>query len=106
MKIRNVTKADWPSINYLASNEVQEGDHSVFESEWTTRRRDPSINRYSFVIESSDEIVCYAALEEVPGFEGFRMFLVTDWSKPDQSDVDLSVSELERIARENNIYRL
>lgn len=103
MKVRTVREDDWRKIDYLASNEVQEGEHTAFENEWTVRRRDVSVDRFHFVLEENGEVVSYAALEKDSADKGYRMFLVMDWSGEDRLFADQSIEEIERIAREQGI---
>jgi hypothetical protein len=87
MQIRDVEEEDWPSIAQLASNEVQEGDHSGgIDADWIARRRAPARDRIHAVLESGSTIVGYCAIErwddEPSGL--YRVFIVMDWESSDR----------------------
>lgn len=88
IKSRVVVETDWPRIDYLASNAVQEADHSGNESEWKKRRLEFNGIRHHSVVESSSQVVGYCSLERSTDEtkKGFRAFLVTDWN-PENAEI-------------------
>ena len=94
---RPVQKEDWDRINWLASDSVQEADHSQFDAEWTRKRREFAHEELQSVVEKDGKVVGYCALEIDESKDGFRVFLVADWSL---GAIDLHTSlfdELERL---------
>jgi len=59
-----------------------------------------------FVLERKGEVVSYAALEKDPTADGYRAFLVMDWSSDCRDIADASYRELVRIVGERDIRRL
>jgi hypothetical protein len=74
--VRTPTNEDWEQINGLASNEVQEADHSLYEAHWRRRRREFDGERCESVLMRGDEVVAFCRIEGDPSCEGFRAFVV------------------------------
>ena len=82
-QIRDVRDTDWPSIAWLASNEVQQADHSGVDHLWVEKRRSFDGFREQAVLESDGSIVGYCAIERAAddADDTYRVFLVADWDK-------------------------
>jgi hypothetical protein len=85
-------------IAWLASDEVQEGDHSSFGSGWVTGRRAFTGEKVESVIDSSGETKAYCSLERASGEQAWRAFIVLDWSNDDLAVREAAFAELERLA--------
>ena len=77
IEFRNVKEDDWADIGWLASNAVQEADHSSIDSNWTERRRAFSGTRHHSIAESDGQVVGYCAIERTAddSESSFRIFL-------------------------------
>ncbi|MAE95654.1 MAG: hypothetical protein CL910_13430 [Deltaproteobacteria bacterium] len=87
-RFRAVREGDWPEIALLASNEVQEADHSGLEDLWLHSRRSFDGLRRHAVLELHGAIVGYCAIErrEEDALDTYRIFLVASWD-PENSEV-------------------
>ncbi len=94
LRTKTPTNEDWHQINRLASNEVQEADHSPYEAHWTRRRREFDGEKYDSVVMRGDQVVAFCRLEVDPSHEGFRAFVVMDWSSGDNEVQDAAATEL------------
>ncbi|MEM7366270.1 MAG: hypothetical protein AAF525_19815 [Pseudomonadota bacterium] len=77
---RSVVDGDWVQINQLASNDVQEADHSRIDDQWTQNRRTFTGERRHIVLETASQIVAYCSLERELQTRRWRAFVVLDWS--------------------------
>ncbi len=83
LQMRPLRESDWEIVTYLASDEVQEGDHSgSIDGSWIANRRHAGRYRQHAVLEADGSVVGYCAIERVESdpAEMYRVFLVTDWS--------------------------
>ena len=94
LQIKTPTDEDWQQINWLASNEVQEADHSHHEAGWTRRRREFDGEKYESIVMRDDQVVAFCSLEKDPSQEGFRAFIVLDWSSGDDEVQDSAINQL------------
>jgi hypothetical protein len=101
MNIRPLEPQDWKQVTWLASNEVQEGDHSLFGAVWARNRMDFSGRRVHAVVESEGRVVAYCSLEH-DSADVWRGFIVLDWSAEDTAVRESAFSELEKFAREKS----
>jgi hypothetical protein len=60
---REARDSDWSVIDWLASDAVQQGDHSLIGAQWTLNRQAFKGLRYHSVVEDSDQVVGYYFLE-------------------------------------------
>jgi hypothetical protein len=98
LQIRQPRDDDWQAIARLASDEVQEGDHSGgIDGDWIENRRSVECERKDAVLESNDSIVGYCAIERqyADRVRSYRVFLVTDWSHVDPEVPDALLSHVE-----------
>ena len=95
LQARDVRESDWPKINHLASNAVQEADHTNLDFIWVENRRAFDGTRRHSVIESESSVVGYCSIERRPedAPDTYRMFLVADW---DRSNIDVHEALFER----------
>lgn len=100
MIVRQLEPGDWPTIDWLASNEVQEGDHSKFGSQWGQFRRSFEGERVESVLESGDAVVAYVALERETPNDDWRAFIVLDWSIQDDVLQEAAYQALETLVAE------
>ena len=105
MIVRPVQNDDWNQIAWLASNDVQEGEHTTLDIDWIKRRRSPSPARFDSVLELDNEVVGYCALERDDKGE-FRVFIVLDWSHDDQSIPEATYRQLKSHVRSQKIARV
>ena len=84
---REVRKEDWTQIDWLASDEVQEADHSELAYQWSANRRSFQGDRIHSVAVQEDQVVGYCGLERTTDEpdNSYRMFLVTDWNPENQA---------------------
>jgi len=92
-----VQEEDWGRINWLASDSVQEADHSQLDAEWTRKRREFAHEGLQSVVEKEGRVVGYCALERDESKDGFRVFLVADWGLGAVDLHDSLFDELERL---------
>ena len=97
MNVRPVEERDWEAIAWLASDEVQEGDHSSFGPAWVTRRREFDGEQAESVVDVDGDARAYCSLERASGVEGWRAFIVLDWSDSDVAIGEAAFAELERL---------
>ncbi len=103
LQIREPRDVDWQSIAHLASNEVQEGDHSGgIDGDWIANRRSVECERKDAVLESDNSIVGYCAIERqfADPARSYRVFLVIDWSDLDPEVPDALLSHVEALLLE------
>ncbi len=83
IRLREVGAADWPLIDKLASDFVQEADHRGLDTVWSAKRRSFDGVRDHAVAETAGEIVGYCSIERAPDepYDRFRIFLVADWDR-------------------------
>jgi len=93
LQFRAVQERDWPMIVWLASNEIQEADHSGLDVLWVEGRRSFKGVRRQTVVESDGSIVGYCSIEqdslEQDSIEqdkddapnSYCVFLVADWNR-------------------------
>ena len=106
MITRAVQNDDWNQIAWLASNEVQEGEHNRLDIDWIKRRRSPTVARFHSVIESGDEVVGYCALEKDNDRDEFRVFIVLDWSHDDLSIAEAAYRQLQNYVSSEKITKV
>ena len=97
MIIRQLEENDWTTIDWLASNDVQEGDHSKYGSQWGQFRRSFEGERVDSVLESGGEVVAYVALEREAANDDWRAFIVLDWSLQDSQLQEAAYQALESL---------
>lgn len=103
MVTRPLETRDWPRVDWLASNEVQEGDHTTYESEWGQRRRKFAGESARSIIEISGEVVAYTSIEREPNEDGWRASIVLDWSKQDDKVQEAAYGALEELIAERRV---
>jgi len=98
-KCREVEDSDWPVIDRLASDAVQQADHSLIDAQWTLNRREFNGLRYHSVLEDSGQVVGYCSLErqDEASPDRFRVFLVTTWNDDNRLIQEELLSQLERL---------
>ena len=110
LKCRSPTEFDWSNIARLASNDVQQGDHSgSIDADWIANRRSSLRIRRDFVLEKSGGVVAYGAIERQASEpqDHYRVFLVTDWRTVDDEIKARLYEETERLlvtARANKAW--
>ena len=103
LQIREPRDVDWQSIAHLASNEVQEGDHSGgIDGDWIANRRSVDCERKDAVLESEGLIVGYCAIERQAADPAmsYRAFLIADWSHVDPVVPEALLSHVEALLLE------
>ena len=103
LHLRQPRDIDWQTIAHLASNEVQEGDHSGgIDGDWIANRRSVECERKDAVVESDNLVVGYCAIERQPADPAmsYRVFLVTDWSHVDPEVPEALLSHVEALLLE------
>ena len=106
MIIRSVQDNDWNRIAWLASNVVQEGEHTALDTDWVKRRRSPIVTRFDSVVELDNKVVSYCALEKATDSEEFRVFIVLDWSHDDQSIAETTYRQLRNYVSSEKIAKV
>ncbi len=106
LHVRAPTDEDWEQINWLASNEVQEADHSDHEAQWTRRRRDFAGEKYESIVVRDERVAAFCSLEKDPSHEGFRAFVVLDWSAGDHEVRGAAIDQLEVLISESGSPRV
>ncbi len=106
LRVKTPTEEDWPQINWLASNEVQEADHSQHEAHWIRRRREFDGKKHETIVLRDDRVVGYCSLERDPSHDGFRAFVVLDWSAGDYEVQDAVINQLELLIRRSRSPRI
>ena len=99
---RSVRDNDWREIDWLASDAVQEGNHAGIDSEWTRNRREFEGEKYESVLQSGEYVVGYCALVRDHSQDGFRAFVVLDWTKKNVEIQAAVLRELERLILESS----
>lgn len=106
MIARPVEERDWSRVAWLASNEVQEADHTNLEAEWVRHRREFAGERVDSVLERDGDVIAYCALENVAEFPGWRVFIVLDWSTNDVEVQEAAHRQIEILAEQVGTQRL
>lgn len=101
LRVKAPADEDWKEIDRLASNEVQEADHSQYESHWTRRRREFDGEKYESVLLNGDAVVGFCSLEKDPAHKGLRAFMVLDWSSNDGEVQQAALSQLDTLIRQS-----
>ena len=96
---RPLRTGDWPRVDWLASNEVQEGDHTTFGTEWGQNRREFTRENAHSVVEVDGIVVAYSSIE-CEADKGWRAFIVLDWSKQDDEAQEAAYNALEGLIAE------
>ncbi|MGE4606275.1 MAG: hypothetical protein AAEJ52_06000 [Myxococcota bacterium] len=103
LTVREVRDGDWDAIAYLASNEVQEGDHSGgIDGPWIATRRSKDRQSRLAVAEREGSIVGFCAIErtEDEPSDLYRVFIVTDWSTGSREVPEKMLSHVDTLLRE------
>ena len=106
LRARTPTDDDWQQINWLASDEVQEADHSLHGAHWTRKRREFAGEKYESIIVRDEQVVAFCRLEKDPSQEGFRAFVVLDWSACDDEVQSAAIDQLESLVRRSGSPRV
>ncbi len=106
IKFRPVKAEDWKDIAWLASDFVQEADHSDGQDTgWVRNRRSFEGKRYQRIAEIQGQIVGYCSLERstTGSKSGFRAYLVADWKSTNRSIHEALMHMIEELIAVNKI---
>jgi N-acetylglutamate synthase-like GNAT family acetyltransferase len=97
IRLRGVKQEDWSAIAWLASNDVQDGDHAEFEAKWVEARQAFEGVQRQAVAEDDGAIIGYCAIERRPDETEatYRVFIVADW---DQHNTPVHEALLDHVA--------
>jgi len=112
LRIRDIREPDWRAIAHLASDAVQEGDHSDgIDDRWVENRRSPDRVRNHAVavsvisdgsVEPDETVVGYCGIERDVGEprDSYRVFIVNDWSDPSREVAEMLLAHVDTMLRE------
>ncbi len=105
---RKVVEADWSVIGWLASDEVQDGNHAGWDGEWVAQRRSFVGTRLDSVAGQNGEIVGYCAVErgEAETGRSYRAFLVADWRPQNRTIHEALLGKVEEFVNQEGADRV
>jgi hypothetical protein len=107
LRTRDLQEQDWSAVALLASDQIQEADHSGTDTVWVENRLSFDGSRQQAVVESNGSVVGYCSIERAADDEinTYRLFLVADWDAANSDVHEALFSRAESMLQEAGATR-